>query len=77
MSEGCNEQLYQRLCGMPVVRAGKCEEHKVERRGWGRADRRSYGSSDTPPSCGKKSCKVVAGHEVHDQSCDSHGPGWA
>ena len=77
MSEGCNHQLFERLCGMPVVRDGKCEQHKVERRKNFIADRRTYGSSDTPPSCGNAACKVMAGQTIHHKWCDEHGPGWA
>lgn len=39
MSDGCNEQIFQRRCDRPVVRDGKCEEHKVERRKNLRSDR--------------------------------------
>jgi hypothetical protein len=77
MSDGCNELLFDRQCGEPVVRGGKCEKHKVERRKSLYADRRTYGSSDTPPSCGNAMCKVTAGQTVHHKWCEDHGPGWA
>lgn len=77
MSDGCNEQIFQRRCDRPVVRDGKCEEHKVERRKNLRSDRRDFGSSDTPPSCGNTLCKVELGITKHHKWCEEHGPGWA
>ena len=83
MSSTCNEELFQRLCGMPVVRDGKCEEHKVERRKqhlYG--DRRRFRSSDAPTSCGNGACRSEFDSEgkvvtIHHKWCDDHGPGWA
>jgi len=85
MSKGCDftavdpehDSIWMMPCGEPVVRDGKCEKHKVERRKSLRADRRDYGSSDTPPSCGNGMCKVMAGQTIHHRWCEEHGPGWA
>ncbi len=73
----CDEQMYQRKCGRPAVRDGKCEEHKVERRKSLRMDRRTLGSSDSPPSCGNVLCKVEFGQTKHHLLCPDSGPGWA
>lgn len=62
-------------CGKPAVRDGKCEEHKVERRTFG--DRRFYGSSDSPTSCGNAICHVEFGKTRHNTMCPDYGPGWA
>jgi hypothetical protein len=71
-----------KLCGKPVVRAGKCEQHKVERRKeFGGGDRRYYQSCDSPPSCGNGVCRteLVDGKVVtrHHTMCPDYGPGWA
>jgi hypothetical protein len=68
-------------CGKPVVRAGKCEQHKVDRRkGNWNSDRRRPGSTDTPPSCGNGLChsEIWNGEIVtrHDLRCPDRGPGW-
>lgn len=67
-------------CGEPVVRGGKCEKHKVERRkGYG--DRRRYESCDSPPSCNNALChtRTVDGvvNTKHHTMCPDYGPGWA
>lgn len=70
-------------CGRAVVRDGKCEVHKVERRkGYG--NRRHYESCDSPPSCNNGLChtKVKDGSggipsTVHHTACPDYGPGWA
>ena len=63
-------------CGEPVVRGGKCEMHKVERRSEFGGDRRDHGSSDSPPSCGNTRCCVEEEKTRHDTLCDDYGPGW-
>ena len=67
-------------CGEPVVRDGKCEKHKVERRK-NSGDRRSWRSSDSPPTCGNACCWTeLDGTRVvtrHNTACPDYGPGWA
>jgi hypothetical protein len=70
-------------CGEPVVRGGKCERHKVERRKrhWTSGDRRRRGSSDTPPSCGNSLCHSEVlddgtAETRHGLMCPDRGPGW-
>jgi hypothetical protein len=63
-------------CGEPVVRGGKCEKHKVERRKSLYSDRRRPRSSDTSPSCGNRACHVEDGETIHHLHCDDRGPGW-
>jgi|SRR5271156_692021 len=65
------------LCDKPIVRGGRCEDHKVERRKSLMGNRRMFGSSDTPPSCGNSLCKVEFGETVHHLGCEERGPGWA
>ena len=64
-------------CGKVVVRAGKCEQHKIERRKNVYTERRVPGSSDTPPSCGNPACRVKFGETFHHLMCPDRGPGWA
>jgi hypothetical protein len=64
-------------CGKPAVRAGKCEQHKIERRKNVYSERRVAGSSDTPPSCGNPACRVTYGETFHNLLCPDRGPGWA
>ena len=64
-------------CGKPVVRDGKCEQHKVERRKSLIGNRRVPGSSDSPPSCGNTLCRVEWGNTCHHLMCPDRGPGWA
>jgi hypothetical protein len=69
-------------CDKEIVRGGKCEEHKIERRrGNWNGDRRRPGSTDTPPSCGNGLChsEFWNGEVVtrHDTRCPDYGPGWA
>jgi hypothetical protein len=65
-------------CGKPVVRNGKCEEHKIERRkNPPFSDRRRPGSSDSEPSCGNGACRVEYGETRHHLHCPDRGPGWA
>ena len=72
-----HDSLWMIPCGEPVVRDGKCEKHKVERRKSLYSDRRVRGSSDTSPSCGNGLCRVEFGHTRHDTRCEDYGPGWA
>jgi hypothetical protein len=66
-------------CGKPVVRDGKCEEHKVERRK-GNGDRRRFESCDSLPFCGNHLCHTELRfgevRTVHHLMCPDRGPGW-
>lgn len=70
-------------CGKPVVRDGKCEQHKVERRkARGDGDRRRYRSCDSPTSCDNALCHTELDEKGkpytrHDTRCPDYGPGWA
>lgn len=66
-----------KACGEPVVRDGKCEKHKVERRKSLVSERRRSGSTDTPVPCGNKLCRWEHGQVNHDLMCPDRGPGWA
>lgn len=77
--EDCRGFYY---CGESVVRDGKCEKHKVERRKPRLSgDRRLYGSSDSPPSCNNGLCRTALDGSrvvtVHHTVCPDYGPGWA
>jgi hypothetical protein len=76
-SGNCTCGAAMSLCGKDVVRAGKCEQHKVERRKNVYSERRVAGSSDTPPSCGNPACRVTYGETFHNLLCPDRGPGWA
>ena len=74
---GCDFELSDGVrCGKEMLRGAKCEEHKAERRGL-HGDRRSFGSSDTPPSCGNPACHVFFDETHHHIMCPDRGPGWA
>jgi hypothetical protein len=83
--KGCNYMGFDdkkpngKRCNEPVIRDGKCEKHKVERRQ--NFGRRSYESCDSPTSCGNGMCHTKTDGKtvttVHHTMCPDYGPGWA
>lgn len=68
-------------CGKEIIRDGKCEEHKIDRRQRYDGERRRQYSTDSPSSCGNGLCHTELVNDEpttrHDTRCPDYGPGWA